>query len=97
MCEEYLAGHGLEPELLTLGSNGAIRQAARVGLGVALISRMAVALELEHGLLGLIRVRGGLPQRAWYVVRSAVGPVPAAVAQFTTFVHSQEARRAPGG
>jgi LysR family transcriptional regulator, low CO2-responsive transcriptional regulator len=97
MCEEYLAGHGLEPELLTLGSNGAIRQAARVGLGVALISRVAVALELQHGLLGLIRVRGGLPQRSWYLVRSSVGPVPDAVEQFTKFVHSQAARRVLAG
>ncbi|MBV9050666.1 MAG: LysR family transcriptional regulator [Solirubrobacterales bacterium] len=96
MCEEYLAGQGLEPELLTLGSNGAIRQAARVGLGIALISRVAVALELEHGLLGVIRVHGGLPQRAWYVVRSAVGPVPETVAEFTAFVHSPAARRALG-
>ncbi len=45
-------GHDLSPELLTLGSNGAIRQAARVGLVVALISKVAVALELEHGRLG---------------------------------------------
>jgi DNA-binding transcriptional LysR family regulator len=96
MCEEYLAGQGLEPELLTLGSNGAIRQAARVGLGIALISRVAVELELEHGLLGLIRVRGGVPQRSWYLVRSAVGPVPEAVRQFTEFVHSQAALRALG-
>jgi DNA-binding transcriptional LysR family regulator len=94
MCEEYLAAHAVAPELLTLGSNGAIRQAARVGLGVALISRIAVALELEHGLLGLIRVRGGLPRRSWYVARSAVGPVPDAVGQFSRFVHSQAARRA---
>jgi DNA-binding transcriptional LysR family regulator len=97
MSEEYLAAHDLSPELLTLGSNGAIRQATRVGLGVALISRVAVALELEHGLLGLIRVRGGLPQRSWYVVRSAVGPVPDAVQRFTSFVHSQAARRALEG
>ncbi len=97
MCEEYLVGRGLAPELLTLGSNGAIRQAARVGLGVALIARVAVELELEHGLLGLIRVRGGLARRSWYVARSGVGPVPAAVEQFTRFVHSPAARRALTG
>jgi LysR family transcriptional regulator, low CO2-responsive transcriptional regulator len=97
MCEEFLAGHGLSPELLTLGSNGAIRQAARVGLGVALLSRAAVELELDHGLLGLIHVRGGLPRRSWYVVRSAVGPVPDAVERFTSFVHSRAARVALGG
>lgn len=97
MCEEYLAGHELSPELLTLGSNGAIRQAARVGLGIALISKVAVSLELEHGLLGVIRVRGGLPQRSWYVARAEAGPVPDAVHKFTRFLHSQAARRALEG
>ena len=33
LCEDYLAEHGIRPRLLTLGSNGAIKQAARVGLG----------------------------------------------------------------
>ncbi len=94
MCEEYLATHGLRPDVLTLGSNGAIRQAARVGLGVALVSLVAVELELRHGLLAAVHVRGGLPRRSWYVARSAVGPVPEAVEQFTAFVRSDAARRA---
>jgi DNA-binding transcriptional LysR family regulator len=94
MCEEYLASLEISPELLTLGSNGAIRQAARVGLGVALVSRIAVKLELDHGLIGLIHVRGGLPHRSWFVVRSDVGPVPEAVTQFIRFAHSAAARRA---
>jgi hypothetical protein len=33
------------------------------------------AVELELGLLGTISPRGGLPERRWHVVRSAVGPV----------------------
>jgi LysR family transcriptional regulator, low CO2-responsive transcriptional regulator len=97
MCEEFLAGHELAPELLTLGSNGAIRQAARVGLGIAMISKVAVKLELDHGLLALIRVRHGVPQRHWYVVRSDVGPVSEAVQRFIKFVHSPAARRALEG
>jgi LysR family transcriptional regulator, low CO2-responsive transcriptional regulator len=97
MCEEWLAGHGLTPEILTLGSNGAIKQAARVGLGVALISRVGVGLELEHGVLGLIRVRGGLPQRSWFVMRPAVGPAHDAAERFVEFVGSATARRALAG
>jgi hypothetical protein len=74
LCETYLNSHQLEPSMLTLGSNGAIKNAARIGLGVALQSREAVALELELGLLKTIRPRGGLPKRSWYVVRSTIGP-----------------------
>jgi hypothetical protein len=73
MCEDWLTGQGIEPRVLTLGSNGAIKQAARSGLGVALQSKVAVELEISLGLLETISPRGGLPLRRWHVVRSAVG------------------------
>jgi len=94
VCEQYLASHELTPRTLTLGSNGAIRQAAALGLGVALQSRCSVALELELGLLATISPRGRLPQRAWYVVRAAVGPVRDEVRAFTEFVESRAAQHA---
>src|SRR3954464_4423080 len=68
LCEDYLAEHGIRPRLLTLGSHGAIKQAARGGLGGAPQSQAAVELELSLGLLATIRPRGGLPHRSWYVV-----------------------------
>ncbi len=91
---DYLAEHALEPEIVTLGSNGAIKQAAQLGLGVALVSRCTVELELELGKLALIRVRGGLPQRSWHVVHSSVGPVRAEVSAFVDFVGSRAAQHA---
>jgi DNA-binding transcriptional LysR family regulator len=94
LCEEFLASRGIEPNVLTLGSNGAIKQAARAGLGVALQSRAAVELELELGLLGTISPRGGLPRRRWHVVRSAVGPVREDAEAFMAFCESPAARQA---
>jgi DNA-binding transcriptional LysR family regulator len=94
LCEEYLAGLGIEPTVLTLGSNGAIKQAARAGLGIALQSRAAVALELELGLLGTISPRGGLPRRRWHVVRAATGPERPEVEGFMSFCTSAAARHA---
>src|SRR5581483_2967847 len=47
--EDFLAERGLVPQTLTLGSNGAIKQAARAGLGVSLLSREAVEGELASG------------------------------------------------
>jgi LysR family transcriptional regulator, low CO2-responsive transcriptional regulator len=94
LCEEFLASRGIEPTVLTLGSNGAIKQAARSGLGVALQSRAAVELELELGLLDTISPRGGLPERRWHVVRSAVGPVREDVEAFMAFCSSPAARHA---
>ena len=94
LCEEFLASRGIEPTLLTLGSNGAIKQAARAGLGIALQSRVAVELELRLGLLDTITPRGGLPERRWHVVRSAIGPVRDDVEAFMTFCGSPAARHA---
>lgn len=97
LCEEYLASRGIAPNVLTLGSNGAIKQAARAGLGVALQSRVAVELELRLGLLDTITPRGGLPERRWHVVRSAIGPVREDAEAFMAFCTSPAARHALAG
>lgn len=90
--EEFLAAASLEPQTLTLGSNGAIKQAARAGIGVAFISRAAVALELENDLLASLPVRHRPAARRWYAMCSTVGPRRAAVERFMTFVTSPAAR-----
>jgi DNA-binding transcriptional LysR family regulator len=94
MTEEFLAGHDLHPPIRTLGSNGAIKQAARAGLGVSLQSRLATHLEVELGLLGTMHVDVPLPRRQWYVIRPAQGPVRPAVEQFIGFLRSGEAKAA---
>jgi LysR family transcriptional regulator, low CO2-responsive transcriptional regulator len=94
MTEEFLASHDLRPPIRTLGSNGAIKQAARAGLGVSLQSRLATHLEVELGLLATIQVDVPLPRREWYVIRPAHGPVRPAVEHFLGFARSDEARAA---
>jgi DNA-binding transcriptional LysR family regulator len=84
--EEFLSDLGLEGETLTVGSNGAIRQAARLGLGISFLSRDAVASDLDAGLLGVIAVDPGPAARDWHVMRSAVGPRRALVDEFVAFV-----------
>jgi LysR family transcriptional regulator, low CO2-responsive transcriptional regulator len=95
--EQFLADRDLHPETLTLGSNGAIKQAARVGLGVSLLSRAAVQAEIEAGLLGELELEDPPPPRPWFVLHSAVGPVRAPVAAFVAFVRSAVIADLPGG
>jgi LysR family transcriptional regulator, low CO2-responsive transcriptional regulator len=83
--ERFLEEQGIVPQTLTLGSNGAIRQAARAGLGVSLVSRETVDAELESGRLGEIRLRDRPPSRTWFVVHSAVGPEREVVHSFVGF------------
>ncbi len=87
--EQFLAERQLSPKTLTLGSNGAIKQAARAGLGVSLLSRAAVEPELSSGWLGEIDLIDGPPARPWFVLRSNVGPSRTPVDSFIAFVSSQ--------
>lgn len=88
MTEELLASHDLDPPVLTLGSNGAIKQGARAGLGIALQSRLATELELELGLLVTVDVAITLPERHWYLLRARRGPLRQPVEKFLDFVRS---------
>jgi LysR family transcriptional regulator, low CO2-responsive transcriptional regulator len=84
--EQFLVERGLEPETLTLGSNGAIKQAVIAGLGVSLLSRAAVAAELDLGLLAEIPLTDGPAVRPWFMLHSAIGPVRGPVESFLAFV-----------
>jgi LysR family transcriptional regulator, low CO2-responsive transcriptional regulator len=88
LAEQFLADRGLKPRTLTLGSNGAIKQAARAGLGVSLLSRAAVEPELTTGRLGEIALADGPSPRPWFVLRSGVGPVRTPAAAFSEFVRT---------
>src|SRR5215468_12570894 len=74
-----LAEMDIAPLALMVGSNGAIRESARVGLGVTLVSRDAVAAELAAGALAEIPVPGTPLPRDWFLVaRRESLPPPAA-------------------
>ncbi len=60
-----------------VGSNGAIRESASVGLGVTLISRDAVAAELADGRLAALPVPGTPLHRDWYLVARPPARSPA--------------------
>ncbi len=93
--EEFLASAGIAVQTMTLGSNGAIKQAARAGLGVSFVSRAAVATELDAGLLGTIAVASAPVARDWYVMRSSVGPSRQVATDFLKFATSVQWRRGP--
>jgi DNA-binding transcriptional LysR family regulator len=89
--EQFLESRGLRPNTLTLGSNGAIKQAVRVGLGISLLSRAAVEAELENGEVGEIVLSDGPPSRPWFVLRSTVGPARPTVETFIAFARTAAA------
>jgi LysR family transcriptional regulator, low CO2-responsive transcriptional regulator len=89
-----LAQLDIAPLALMVGSNGAIRESARVGLGVTLVSRDAIAAELAGGVLAEIPVPGTPLHRDWFLVaRQENLPPPAA--RLVHHVLHTEAFRAP--
>jgi LysR family transcriptional regulator, low CO2-responsive transcriptional regulator len=89
-----LAELDIAPLAFMVGSNGAIRESARVGLGVTLVSRDAVTAELAGGALAELPVPGTPLHRDWFLVaRRESLPPPAA--RLVHHVLHTEAFRAP--
>jgi DNA-binding transcriptional LysR family regulator len=80
-----LADLDIAPLTLMVGSNGAIRESASVGLGVTLVSRDAVAAEIASGRLVELPVPGTPLHRDWYLVAHP-GDLPPAAAQLVAHV-----------
>lgn len=76
-CEALLTALNVNPPVLTLGSNQAVVAGAATGLGVALVSRDAVAELLADGRLTEIAVPQTPIPSAWCVVTQPRVPVAA--------------------
>jgi LysR family transcriptional regulator, low CO2-responsive transcriptional regulator len=74
--QALLADLDITPLTLTVGSNGAIRESAGVGLGVTLVSRDAIEAEAAAGRLAELRVPGTPLHRDWHLV-TRPGPLTA--------------------
>jgi DNA-binding transcriptional LysR family regulator len=71
---------------MELGSNGAIKHAVESGLGLAVISRYATALEFSSGRLVELNVRGFPIRRDWHIVHLRRRRLPAPVTAFIDFL-----------
>lgn len=93
--ENLLAEKGIKPtSTMTIGSNGAIKQSVRAGLGVSLQSRRSVALELAMGLLSRVHLDDKIPLRRWYALYPKDGPGSPIVQTFLEFLTDDAARNA---
>ncbi len=65
--ERVFAEQGLKPKMrMELGSNEAIKQAVIGGLGISVLSRHTLALDVPSGQLVILDVQGFPIQRHWY-------------------------------
>jgi DNA-binding transcriptional LysR family regulator len=70
---EALTRAGIRPDQIkiqaSLGSNEAVKQAVRNGMGAAFISEISIANELAHGEMAVVRIRGLIISRFFYLIR----------------------------
>ncbi|MBQ0933151.1 LysR substrate-binding domain-containing protein [Ideonella alba] len=85
--EEFLRAHHVQPlSLMEIPSDEAIKQAVMAGLGVSLLSRHTVALELQHGLIATPPMEGLPLLRRWHLVRSSGTELSPAAEAFRYFL-----------
>ncbi|MGH2689317.1 MAG: LysR substrate-binding domain-containing protein [Actinomycetota bacterium] len=81
VTEDFWNRSGIHPSsVITLGSNGVAREAAAVGLGLALVSAYSVASDLHHGRLVQLPVPATPVEGSWYALTLSRGH-PFATAQ----------------
>jgi DNA-binding transcriptional LysR family regulator len=85
---------GIKPPTMTIGSNGAIKQSVRAGLGISLQSERAVTLELTMGMLSRLDLAEEIPRREWYALYPGQGPPRSVVDTFLGFLTGTAAREA---
>ncbi|MBA2680038.1 MAG: LysR family transcriptional regulator [Ktedonobacteraceae bacterium] len=74
---------------MQVGNNSAIKQSVAAGLGIALISRVAIHLELEMGRLVVLDVEGFPIMRRWSLVHLKEKNLSAPARAFKNFVLQQ--------
>ena len=95
VTELHAAEHGVIVEArMTLGSNEAIKHAVAAGLGVAVVSRHALAERTEQEGLSIIKVVSLPIERAWQLVWRKDGSLSSPARAFIDYVRSNA--RIPG-
>ena len=88
--QEILAAHGLDFAKLTaaaeMPNTEAVRQSIKAGVGIGILSRLAVAAELAYGDLVAVSLRGVELRRPIYLVQRQGRDLPLVSAAFGKFV-----------
>ncbi len=84
--EDFFSTAGIAPMCLTVGSNTAIREGVRCGLGISLLARDAVARELEYGLIEEVSTPLTPLMRPWHAVASIERELSAAATAFVSYL-----------
>jgi DNA-binding transcriptional LysR family regulator len=87
LLDRFFAARGLAQRIaMTTSSNETIKQAVMAGMGVALISRHTIGLELALGMLTILPVEGFPLMRSWFVAHRRNMPLLPVHARLKAFL-----------
>jgi DNA-binding transcriptional LysR family regulator len=91
VMEQTLKQHGFEPTTLRIvaemGSTEAIKQGIKAGIGVSIVSRIALTDELRAGSMCTVAIDGVTLQRSFYIIRHRGRTLSPLCQTFERFLH----------
>jgi len=91
VMEQTLKQHGFEPTTLRIvaemGSTEAIKQGIKAGIGVSIVSRIALTDELRAGSMCTVAIDGVILQRSFYIIRHRGRTLSPLCQTFERFLH----------
>jgi DNA-binding transcriptional LysR family regulator len=91
VMEQTLKQHGFEPATLRIvaemGSTEAIKQGIKAGIGISIVSRIALTDELRAGSMCTVAIDGVTLQRSFYIIRHRGRTLSPLCQTFERFLH----------
>lgn len=88
IARKAFTDHGCEPRVrMELSTNEAVKQAIIAGLGVSIMSRYTLGLDVSHEQLAVLDVEGFPIERDWVFAYPAGKQLPVVVQRFMEFTH----------
>ncbi|HET7832610.1 MAG TPA: LysR family transcriptional regulator [Gallionella sp.] len=85
--ERFFAEHQIRPHIsMEMETNEAIKQAVQAGMGLGILSRHSIELELETGRLVVLKVEHFPLLRHWYVAHRSHKRLSSAASEFKEFL-----------
>jgi DNA-binding transcriptional LysR family regulator len=94
VAEQAMKQHGLDPARLRIvaemGSTEAIKQGIKAGLGLSILSRLALTDELRAGSLYTVAIQDVVLRRSFYMIRHKGRALSPLSQTFEHFLHSSD-------
>ena len=75
---------------MEIGDNEAIKQAIIANMGISVISKQSIKIELKHKLIAQLHVKGFPVKHTWYLVKNKEKTLPPIAKSFYTFVNKEQ-------